>query len=268
MPTIVFIHGLWMTPLCWEAWMDYCRAKGYEVVAPGWPGVEGRTPAEIRADPAPMANKSIAEIADHYEAVIRALPAPPIIIGHSFGGLFVQILLQRGLGAAGVALCPAQPAGILRLPLSTIRASLPILGNPFDYAKTVPITLAEFYFCFANHLPAAAAAQALYDRYAIPAVARVLWQGALGALSHSPAAAAHVDFARATRAPLLLVAGSIDHVLPPSVVRAEFAAYKKKDGGPVVAYHEFAGRSHGIVNQEGWQEVADYALAFAAKEAT
>ncbi|CAK7230398.1 hypothetical protein SBRCBS47491_007572 [Sporothrix bragantina] len=269
-PAIVLIHGLWMTPLCWEHWIDRYRAAGYEVIAPGWPGVDDRTPAAIRADPAPMANKSIANIVDHYEAVIRALPTPPIIMGHSFGGLFVQILLSRGLGAAGVALCPAQPAGILKLPFSTIKATLPVLSNPFDYASTVHITLGQFYYCFANHLAHEKDSQALYERYAIPSVAHVLWQGALGALDHSKSNEAYVDFKRATRAPLLLVAGSIDHVLPPAVVHKEFAAYSQKgtggDEAPVVEYHLFEGRSHGIVNQDGWEEVADYALAFAQKQ--
>lgn len=264
-PTIVLIHGLWMTPLCWEHWIDRYRAAGYEVLAPGWPGVDDRSPEAIRADPAPMANKSIGDIVDHYEAVIRALPTPPIIIGHSFGGLYVQILLSRGLGAAGIALCPAQPAGIFKLPFSTIKATLPVLSNPFDYASTVKITLSQFYYCFGNHLPHEADSQALYERYAIPSVAHVLWQGALGALDHSKGNDAHVDFKRATRAPLLLVAGTLDHVLPPPVVHKEYDAYAKGADAPVVEYHLFEGRSHGIVNQDKWEEVADFALAFAEK---
>jgi non-heme chloroperoxidase len=265
-PAIVLIHGLWMTPLCWEHWIDRYRTAGYEVLAPGWPGVDDRSPQAIRADPAPMSNKSIGDIVDHYESVIRALPQPPIIMGHSFGGLFVQILLSRGLGAAGIALCPAQPAGILKLPFSTIKATLPVLSNPFDYASTVKITLSQFYYCFGNHLAHEADSRALYERYAIPSVAHVLWQGALGALDHSKSNDAHVDFKRATRAPLLLlVAGTLDHVLPPAVVHKEYEAYDKGADAPVVEYHLFQGRSHGIVNQDTWEEVADYALAFAEK---
>lgn len=274
-PAIVLIHGLWMTPLCWEHWVTHFGAAGYEVLTPGWPGVDDRSPAAIRADPAPIADKSIQVIVDHYEAIIRALPTPPIIIGHSFGGLFVQILLSRGLGAAGIALCPAQPAGILKLPFSTIKATFPVLSNPFDYTSTVKITLGQFYYCFGNHLAHEADSKALYERYAIPSVAHVLWQGALGALDHSPKNDAYVDFARATRAPLLLVAGTIDHVIPPVVVQAEYEAYGKKkagaggansgSGSPVVEYKLFEGRSHGIVNQDNWEEVADFALAFAQK---
>lgn len=107
-PAILFIHGLWMTPLCWEDWKKHYEARGYEVIAPGWPGVDGRTPAEIRADPKPIADKGIATIVDHYAEIIKKLPTPPIIIGHSFGGLFTQVLLSRGYGAAGIALSPAQ----------------------------------------------------------------------------------------------------------------------------------------------------------------
>src|SRR3569833_523281 len=143
MSPIVLIHGLWMTPLCWEEWIEFYRGKGYEVLAPGWPGVDDRTPEQIRADPKPMANKSIGEIVDHYAEVIKGLPAPPIIIGHSFGGLFTQILLSRGYGCAGIGLCPVQPAGIFALPFSTIKAAFPILNNPFDYASTVRITAKE-----------------------------------------------------------------------------------------------------------------------------
>jgi non-heme chloroperoxidase len=107
-PSILLIHGLWMTPLCWEDWIKHFQARGYDVIAPGWPGIDDRTPEEIRADPSPMANKSIEEILDHYEAIIKKLPTPPIIMGHSFGGLFTQILLSRGYGSIGVGISPAQ----------------------------------------------------------------------------------------------------------------------------------------------------------------
>ncbi len=261
-PTIVLIHGLWMTPLCWEHWIDRFRARGYEVIAPGWPGIDDRSPQEIRAHPEPMANKTIEEIVAHYETIIKALPTPPIIMGHSFGGLFTQILASRGLGAAAVGISPAQPSGIIALPFSTIKAGFPILSNPFDYASTVKISASEFHYCFANHTTEEES-NALYERYAIPSVAHVLWQGVFGVFNKAGGTA--VDFDRACRAPLLLITGSLDHVVPESIVKKEYAAYKKGEGKPVVELKVYESKSHGIVNQKGWEEVADYALAFAEK---
>ena len=265
--TIVLIHGLWMTPLCWEEWVPYLEAKGYKVLAPGWPGVDDRTPQAVRADPAPMASGTIEKIVDFYAGVIADLPAPPIIMGHSFGGLFTQILLSRGLGRAGVAISPAQPAGIFSLPFSTVKATFPVLKNPFDRDSTVAITADQFHYCFGNHLATVAEAKPLWERYAVPSVAHVLWEGALGGLSsHGPA---HVDFKKENRAPLLLMAGTQDHVVPQATVTKEFAAYEKAGKGDqaIVEFKIFEGRSHGIVNQSGWQEVADYAIDFVEKHA-
>jgi non-heme chloroperoxidase len=237
--TVVLIHGLWMTPLCWEHWIDYLESKGYTVLAPGWPGVEDRTPQQIRDDPTPMANKSIDEIVDHYTSIIKKLPEPPIIMGHSFGGLFSQILLERGLGSVGVGICPASPAGVFALPLSTVRATLPVLSNPFDYESMVKITPSEFHYCFGNAV-SEEESLALYERYSIPGVAHVLWQGALGGIVHRKGVL-HVDFNKRDRAPLLLIAGSKDHVVPPSTVKKEYKAYQKGSG--LVEYKEFEGRS-------------------------
>ena len=211
-----------------------------------------------------MANKSIGDIVDHYAAIIQALPTPPIIIGHSFGGLFTQILLSRGLGSAGVGVCPAQPAGIFSLPFSTVKATTPILSNPFNYSSTVNITHKEFHYCFGNHLASESDSAADFERYAIPSVAHVLWQAALSGLSSG--GAAHVDFKKECRAPLLLIAASLDHVVPQVTVQKEFDAYQKGDGHPVVEMKVFEGRSHGIVNQKGWEEVADFALDFVERE--
>jgi pimeloyl-ACP methyl ester carboxylesterase len=265
-PTIMLVHGLWMTPLCWEEWIAYYESKGYKVIAPGWPGIDGRTPAEIRADPKPMADKSIENIVASYEAVLKTLPSPPIIMGHSFGGLFTQILLSKGYGCAGVGICPVQPAGIFALPFSTLKAGFPILSNPFDYASTVKISKSEFHYCFGNHT-SQEESDKMWERYSVPSVAHVLWQGALSLLGDPKKQATFVELAKEDRAPLLLVAGSLDHVVPPSIVEKEFKAYSKAitDGKPVVEYKLFEGKSHGIVNQEGWKEVADYALEFAEK---
>jgi non-heme chloroperoxidase len=263
--TIVLIHGLWMSPLCWEEWIPYLEAKGYKVIAPGWPGIDDRTPQQVRAEPLPMAHDGIDSIVDHYASIIASLPSPPIIMGHSFGGLFTQLLLSRGLGAAGVGIAPAQPAGIFGLPpFSVLKATLPVLKNPFDIRSTVPITEKEFHYCFGNHLTEAES-KLLWERYSVPAVAHVLWQGVAGSLTTG--GPTKVEFKKENRVPLLITAGTKDHVVPESVVAKEFAAYQKvgQVGHPVVEYKVFEGKSHGIVNQEGWQEVVDYILAFLDK---
>jgi non-heme chloroperoxidase len=261
-PSILLIHGLWMTPLSWEDWIPRYQSLGYQVIAPGWVGVDDRTPQEIRNDPSPMNGKSIGDMVDKYEAIIRTLPTPPIIIGHSFGGLFVQILLSRGLGAVGIAIAPAAPAGILALPFSTIKSTFNALSNPFDHNSTVPLSESDFHYAFGNHLKRPES-KILWEKYSIPAAVHVLWQGALGGL-HSKTAkgGAHVDFEKADRVPLLLIAGSDDHVVPQSVVEKEKFTYK---GPAVVELRVFEGRTHGVVNQSGWEEIADFGLNWAEK---
>jgi non-heme chloroperoxidase len=260
-PTIVLIHGLWMTPLCWEDWIAHYTKAGYSVIAPGWPGVDDRTPEAIRAEPGKLAGLTIHEIIDHYSAIIKALPTPPIIMGHSFGGLFTQILLSRGLGVAGVGLSPAQPSGVLALKWTTVKASFGVLGNPLTYNAAVPITESQFHYAFGNHLTEAES-KPLYERYSIPSAAHVLWQGAIGALksADNEKVDGHVDFGKKDRAPLLMIAGTRDHVVPREIVEAEFTKYTHHKNDTVVEMKVFDERTHGIVNQKNWQEVADYAL--------
>jgi non-heme chloroperoxidase len=260
-PTIVLIHGLWMTPLCWEDWITRFQAAGYTVIAPGWPGVDDRTPEEIRKDPSKLAGLTIHEIVDNYASIIQALPTPPIIMGHSFGGLFTQILLSRGLGCAGVGISPAQPSGVLALKFTTAKASFAILGHPSTYNAAVPITESQFHYAFGNHLTEAES-KPLWEKYSIPSAAHVLWQGAIGAIKSegNVNVDGHVDFAKKDRAPLLMIAGTNDHTVPREIVEAEFKHYKKHEGPAVVEVKVFEGRTHGIVNQKGWEEVADYAL--------
>ncbi len=149
--TIVLIHGMWMTPLSWEHWVNHYTDRGHRVLAPAWPGLD-KEPAELRSDPSPLRGIDITEVVDHYDKIIRGLDRPPIIIGHSFGGLFAQLLLDRGLGAAGVALSTAAPKGVLKLPLSTLRAAWPALGNPANLKKETPLTQKQFHWCFTNAL--------------------------------------------------------------------------------------------------------------------
>jgi pimeloyl-ACP methyl ester carboxylesterase len=249
-----------MTGLCWEHWIPFFASHGYTAIAPSWPGYGDRTPAEIRADPKALRGLTIHAIIEHYVKIIESLPSPPIIMGHSFGGLFTQILLSKGYGVAGVGISPAQPSGVVILKPSTIKATFGILGNPFTYNKAVPFTESQFHYAFGNALDKKES-KALWERYSVPAAAHVLWQGALGLLGGGDGA---VDWKKADRAPLLLVAGANDHVVPREVVEAE---KKKYVGKAVVELKVFEGRTHGIVNQDGWEEVAGFALEWVEEKA-
>lgn len=254
---IVLVHGLWMTPLSWEHWVDRYTSRGHRVLAPSWPGLEADV-SELRRDPSPLAGLGAKEIVDHYERIIRELERPPIIMGHSFGGAFVQVLLDRGVGAAGVGIDAASTKGVMKLPISTLRSAWHILRNPANRKKAVPFSAEHFRYAFGNLLDEQAS-RAAYERYAIPASGRVLFEGALANLSsRSPF---RVDYAKADRAPLLFIAGGKDHVIPASVNRANVKKYGKSKA--IVEYKEFPGRSHFTVGQNGWEEVADYALDWA-----
>jgi len=259
--TIVLIHGLWLTPRSWELFQGLYQKRGWRVLAPAWPRMKGEVEA-IRRDPSPLAGLGIAEIADHYEDVLRGLSEPPILMGHSFGGLIVQMLLDRGLGAAGVALDSAAPKGVLRLPVSAMRAASPVLKNPASYWGTVALTFPQFRYAFANAM-AEPAARGAYERYAIPGPGRPVFQAATASLN--AAAATKVNYLNHDRAPLLLIAGGEDHQVPPSMNRSNYRKYSRSRA--LTQFKEFAGRSHLIAAQEGWQEVAEYALTWAQAQA-
>ena len=256
-PAIVLVHGLWMTPLSWENWITRYEAAGYQVHAPAWPGLHGSVEV-LRRDTAPYARLGITEIVDHYDRIIRALDAPPIIMGHSFGGAFVQVLLDRGLGAAGVAIDAAPTKGVLKLPPATLRSASPVLRNPANYRKAVMLTPKQFHYGFTNTLSERESLP-VYERYAVPGPGKVLFQGALANTSRrSPL---RIDYGRRDRAPLLLIGGGVDHTVPASVNRANHKLYRKS--AAIVAYREFPGRSHYTLGQDGWEDVADYALDWA-----
>lgn len=266
---IVLVHGLWMTPKSWDTWAEHYRAKGHEVITLAWPGIGTRTPADLRRDPSALEGIGITAIVDHLEAEIRKLPVKPIIMGHSFGGLFTQMLADRELGVAYVGVEPGQPAGISTLPFSTVRTAFPILRNPFRKNKASQISKAHFHFTFGNDLSRAESDKE-YELNAIPSFNRVFFEGVAGALNEK-GGASHVEYGRPERAPLLVLAGEIDHVVPPAIAKAIVAKYRKgaeKTGSTaVVEYKEFAGRTHRIVSQKGWEEVADYALDWALTHA-
>ena len=258
--TIVLIHGLWLTPRSWERWIDRYRSRGYRVLAPAWPGMEAEVEA-LNADPSPIARLTVDRIVNHYEDIIIDLEQPPIIMGHSFGGTFTQILLDRGLGAVGVGVASATVKGVRDLPLSTIRVAAPAL-SPFKKDEAVPLTSKEFHYAFANTL-SREESDGIYQRYHVPAASTVLREYAFASFHRD--APTTVDFRREARAPLLFIAFGEDHVMPPKVVGHMEEKYD--DTISITEFKEFPGRPH-FPAVPGWEEVADYALTWAVEHAS
>jgi pimeloyl-ACP methyl ester carboxylesterase len=256
-PTVLFIHGLYLTPLCWEHWVDRYKARGLDVSAPAWPGLEA-SPEELRRDPTPIAKLSIEAILDHYERIIRAMDRPPIIISHSFGGGLTQVLLSRGLGAAGVGISAAQVRGVYRLPFSTLKANWALLANPIARHTAVMPTAKAFKYAFGNTL-SEADSLAAYERYCVPGSRNVIFTGANANLN--PRTPMKVDFKKSDRPPFLFIANGKDHVVPVAVNRENFGKYRHSPA--VTAYKEYPERSHFTFGEPGWEEVADYAIEWA-----
>jgi pimeloyl-ACP methyl ester carboxylesterase len=252
--TIVLNHGAWVTPSCWEPFRSFFQERGYECLAPAWPRKD-RPIEAIRADPSPLARLGLAEIVTHCETVVRALPEPPILVGHSFGGLVVQILLDRGLGVCGVAIDPAPPRGVLALEPSVFRSLASVLLTWRGWRKVVRSSPANFRYAFVHTL-SEAEARAAFDAHVTPETGRVFFEGALAMFS--PRSPATVRFGNAGRAPRLIIAGGLDRIVPASVVRRNDRKYAKT--AATTDYREFPGRTHWIIDQDGWPEVAGFAL--------
>lgn len=257
---IVLIHGLWMTPLSWENWKKRFSAHGYNVITPGWPGIDGKAIEEIRRNPDFLRGLGVEEIVNHYATFIEALENPPIIMGHSFGGLITQLLLNQGLGSAGVAICSGQTKGVLRLPLSTIRVAWGALKNPFNVNGIIDYSFKQFDYAFTNGLPRDVAMNA-FKRYFIPGPTRPLIQAGLA--NFTPDAVSTVDYENKNRAPLLFIGAGKDHVVPATVSRENAFKYNTLS---TTDYREFSDRTHFIVGQEGWEEVADFCLQWAVEQ--
>jgi alpha-beta hydrolase superfamily lysophospholipase len=255
--TIVLIHGLWLSARSWEHWVDRYAEAGYRVLSPGWPGMDVEVEV-LRKDPTVMNGLGVVEVADHYETFLRSLDAPPILMGHSLGGLLVQILLDRGLGSVGVAIHPAPPKGVLRLPVSAVRSSAPVRSKPGNRNRTVSLTPKQWHYAFTNTL-SEKESKAAYARYHVPAPGRPLFQVATANIK--PGAATKVNFGNDDRAPLLLIAGGADHTIPAAMVRENLKRYRRSMA--VTDLEEYPGRSHFTTGSPGWEEVADYALGWA-----
>ncbi len=259
--TIVLIHGLWLTALSWEPWIGRYRARGYRVLAPNWPGMDAGID-ELRRPPAAIARLGVTEIAGHYDHLIRGLAHPPAIIGHSVGGLVTQILLDRGLGAAGVAIDPAPAKGTGRRPLPALRAGLLTWRNPPWADRLVPLTWGRFHRVFTSAL-SQQQAEMVRERYYVPAPSRAVRQVSFAGFSRDTATS--VDFNGGRRAPLLLIGSGQDRIFPAAVARSSFLRYCRSKA--VTSYKEFPERSHYTIGEPGWEQVADYALKWAMENA-
>ena len=253
---VVFIHGLWLHSTSWGPWLDLFRDAGYHPVAPGWPH-EADTVEQAREQPDAVAGLGIDDVTSHYRQVVESLDGQPVIIGHSFGGLFAEKLLGQGVGAAAVAIDPAQIKGVLPLPLAQLRAGFPALGNPANLHKAVALTRKEFRFGFGNAL-SEEESDALYEKWAIPSPARPLFQAAAANfVVHSEA---KVDTGKVDRGPLLLISGTADHTVPDVVTRSTLKQYR--DSTAVTELRQFEGRGHSLAIDGGWREVADAVLGW------
>jgi pimeloyl-ACP methyl ester carboxylesterase len=259
--TVILIHGLWMTPRSWEHWVPHYESKGYRVLTPAYPGLEVEVEA-LRADPTPIEALSIPETVEHLESIVRGLERPPILMGHSFGGALAQILLDHGFGAAGVAIDSVPTEGVKVVPPSQIKASFPVLKNPANRHRAVGFTPEQFHYAFTNTLSEEESAK-VHDRYHVPAPGSWVWGGVLANFKPGHQET-WVDYKNDARAPLLFIAGGEDHIMPPSVNRSNAGHYKSDTD---TDYYEFPGRSHWTCGEPDWEDVADYAFAWAVEHA-
>ena len=251
---VLFIHGLWLHATSWQAWIDLFGDAGYPSVAPGWPG-DPDTVEKARANPDDLADHGIDEVVAHYAEIISGLSSPPILVGHSFGGMIAQKLLGQDLAVAAVAIDAAQIKGVLPLPLSALRATLPVFKNPANKHRSVSLTAEQFRYAFGNAITPDES-DALHARWTIPAPGRPLFEAA--AANFNPHSPAKVDTANQNRGPLLLVTGGRDHTVPEAVTRATLKQYRHSDA--VTDLVEFADRGHSLTIDSGWQQVATTCL--------
>ena len=247
---LMLIHGAWLSARSWENFADYFDKRGFAVSTPEWPRKQGDVD-ELRAEADELEGLGLTEIVDHHEELIGALEEPPVLIGHSFGGLIVEVLLDRGLGRAGVAISPAPPKGILVLPFSTLKAGAPALAHPSKWHGVVTLTLEEFTYAFVNTFSAKEAAAA-YERYSVPETGQIFLEAGFANFHFKPPT--EVRFKSAERAPLLIVGAENDHTVPASLARKQYEKYERSPATTELI--EVEGRPHLLMAAEGWEEVA------------
>ena len=256
LPPVAFVHGLWLLPSSWDRWVTLFEEAGFTAVTPGWPD-DPATVEEAKAHPEVFAHKSVGQIADYVDGIISRLDKKPAVIGHSFGGLLTQILAGRGLATSTVAIDPAPFRGVLPLPISALRSASPVLKNPANRNKAVPLTYEQFRYGFANAVDEDEAKE-LFETYAVPGSGVPLFQAASANLN--PWTEAKVDTKNPERGPVLIICGAEDNTVPPSIAKAAYKQQQHNEG--VTEYLEIPGRGHALVIDSGWRDVADAALAF------
>jgi pimeloyl-ACP methyl ester carboxylesterase len=253
---VVFIHGLWLLPSSWDRWATVFEEAGYTALTPGWPD-DPQTVEEANAHPDTFAKKTVGQVADHFGEVIAKLDKKPAVVGHSFGGLLAQIVAGRGLSAASVAIDPAPFRGVLPLPISALKSSKPVLQNPANRNRAVPLTYEQFRYGFANAVSEDEAKE-LYDEFAVPAAGAPLFQAATANLN--PWTEAKVKSKSKDRGPLLIISGEKDHTVPWAIANASFRKQKRNKG--VTEIKEIPDRGHALTIDNGWRQVCDTALEF------
>jgi pimeloyl-ACP methyl ester carboxylesterase len=253
---VVFVHGLWLLPSSWDRWRAVFEAAGYVTLSPGWPD-DPNSVEEAKRHPEVLAHKTVGQIADHFEYVIGKLTKRPALVGHSFGGLIAQILAGRSLSQATVAIDPAPFRGVLPLPISALKSAAPVLGNPANRGRAVPLTYEQFRYAFANAVSEDEAKE-LYNTYAVPGSGAPLFQAATANLN--PWTQAKVKSKKPDRGPLLILDGEKDNTVPWAIAKASFKKQRRNPG--VTEIVKVAERGHSLVIDHGWREVADIALAF------
>lgn len=253
---VVFVHGLWLLPSSWDRWAQVFEEAGFTALTPGWPD-DPDTVSEAKAKHEVFAQKGVGQVADHFEQIIRALNLKPAVIGHSFGGLLAQILAGRGCSAVTVAIDPAPFRGVLPLPFSSLKSAWPVLGNPANRKRAVPLTYEQFRYAFANAV-SEQEAQALYEEFAVPASGKPLFQAATANLN--PWTEVKVDSDNPDRGPLLFISGEKDHTVPWAITNASYK--QQKDNSGITEIVEIKNRGHALTIDGGWREVADTALTF------
>jgi pimeloyl-ACP methyl ester carboxylesterase len=253
---VVFVHGLWLLPSSWDRWATVYEEAGYTTLTPGWPD-DPDTVEEANAHPEVFAGKTVGQVADHYAEVIGRLDRKPAVIGHSFGGLLAQMLAGRGLSAATVAIDAASFRGVLQLPISALKSARPVLGNPANYHRAVPLTYEQFRFGFANAVSEGEAKE-LYETFAVPASGAPIFQ--VASENINPWTEVKVDTKNPDRGPLLVISGEKDNTAPGAMAEGIYNKQKRNDG--VTEIVEMPNRGHALVIDSGWREVADTALTF------
>ncbi len=259
MTNVVFIHGLWVSHTAWQPWIDHFAANGHHAIAPGWPG-EHDTAQQTRLHAPDQAGYGINELTDHFAEILDEFDTPPVVIGHSFGGLIAQKLLGQNKASAAIAIDPAPVKGVKPLPFAQLRSAFPVLGNPLNRGRAKGLTREQWRYGFGNALPIDES-DALWEQWAIPSPGKPLFEAATANFSGS--SPAKVDIANDARGPLLITGGTADHTVPLVSAKAAHGLYEKSSA--ITDFHEFSGRGHSLTIDHGWRDVADTALAWMAR---